>query len=199
MRSASIIYYAFFLVFSFFSNVNIFELFIMYLLKLTLSKLAFCTMIVRALVIDKTNLLIYQCLTHFVAISHKVVRQFPRIFLGYEIFHIHNFLSISLFFSFLYHVIIDLNIVHNLLILVDRGGLVRGKTDFPVDYEVILIDSFFHVLYRIFNQVSKSYHRNFKNWDWVYHLFVHLNHVLPVCEASHNKHFLSSIIPCYSN
>ena len=133
------------------------------------------------------------------AISHEVFRQFPWIFLGNQIFHIHNLFAISFLLCFLDHIAINLDIIDYLLILVNCGGLVRWETHFSVNHEVIMINSFFDILNRIINQGSKGYHRNFKNWYWVNHLLMHFYHVLPVSEASHNEDFLTTIVPCYSN
>ena len=148
MRSTSIIDYAFFQIFSI-QMLNILKLLIVYLINLALSVLTFVTSFIHSILLCKPNLFIKQSLTHFMAISHKILGKFPWIFLCNKIFHIQYFFPISCFLGFLNHIRVYFNIVDYLLVIMNCWRLVWRKSNLSVNHKVIMINTFFHILYRI--------------------------------------------------
>ena len=72
----------------------------------------------------------------------------PRILTSHEFSHVLHLVAVSLHLGLLYHVFVYVNKIHNSLILVYRRWLVWSESDLTVYYEVIIVESLFHILYR---------------------------------------------------
>lgn len=80
------------------------------------------------------------------AILFKILRQSPGVFTCYTLCHVFHFIQLCFFSSF-DHVIINVNEIQNLVVFANSWRLVRRKSDFSIDQEVIEVFSRLDVLY----------------------------------------------------
>lgn len=136
------------------------------------------------------------------AVPLEVLRKPPGTLAGHAVSHVFDFALAPSHLSLMNHIAVDLNEVNDSLPLIDGGGLVRCKADFAVHDEVVEVCSFFNVLQRIrkFSKCkTKIYHWDFEHWGVADNRLMHLDHIVPVCEGSHNVNFFSAVGPCDSH
>lgn len=140
----------------------------------------------------KIDVIIDLQLASLFTVSFKVLRKTPRVLGGETVNHALN-LVLSFILCSLDHVLVNLYVVNNSLILVNGRGLIWGKSHLPINDKVVKILTFFHIL--IWLRLTQNYHRNFEYWCNSDLILVHLNDVLPGCKWAYDVNLLASIVP----